>query len=809
MSLAATLFYKEIRQQGALALGMIFLCLLFQLAFFEIVRWAGESLHGEIFFYIALWSIILYAGAAAALAYSSEHADNTYTFLRKLPISPATIALGKVGWVFCGTIIVFIATMLICLSWMLWLGYDWSKLDIMFFVFTPAIAETFLWGFFWSTRCRIQINAILLTYLSPAIAITILTNFLLVPPDPAEAVISVFYYRLAIMFIVGVFAVRGLLHWFEFDKKPSLWNFVFFYRIPYPKSVCPPFRALVHQHIRHASLLYPFGILCFIVLSVIILCRPHLNDNSWMLDICFCVCVSSIFIFWGTIFSHDQKHDSYRFLSRLGIHEGKIWWSRILPAFCFYLLLMITVVFLEFREEHQRVENLFAEDYMRAAYQLFSHVTMVTTMMLIPVALGTFFSISFRSQMVSIALTFAGSMCTGWYAFFLLNWFGVQFWWTVFPIIIALLFASRLRATYWIRETFTWRSRWTPLIPLVVTILAILSILPFVRVYTVPYVSWPQIASALEQAELPERITRLTPEHRHALIVYMSEGIDSPEYRFAERFNKSRFPITQLLESDENFESAENEDLQKILAYRFPQEKQNAIDALLLEEYLLSEYFYQRGGWEYARTVSRTTLNENSPDAINTFYWFLKTFTPWEFTRWERLSRLKSIAIIIQTGNLPDSRALVNRLARIHQLDRSVIDTQNLNTRLVDDYAFQWARYRCRHYLHLVFSAIHLYYWEHDQTLPQSLDDLLGVYFDELPVHPLTGEPVQFQLISEWPDDQSFGVSERFVLGKYRQSPTDSVGHRTTETQSLLAVLSLGPLMFAILEPLEHSVDQE
>jgi hypothetical protein len=48
---------------------------------------------------------------------------------------------------------------------------------------------------------------------------------------------------------------------------------------------------------------------------------------------------------------------------------------------------------------------------------------------------------------------------------------------TTLPICIALLVASRMRATYWLRDMFTWRTRLIPLIPVVGTVLVIGAVL--------------------------------------------------------------------------------------------------------------------------------------------------------------------------------------------------------------------------------------------------------------------------------------------------------------------------------------------
>jgi hypothetical protein len=46
--------------------------------------------------------------------------------------------------------------------------------------------------------------------------------------------------------------------------------------------------------------------------------------------------------------------------------------------------------------------------------------------------------------------------------------------------------------------------------------------------------------------------------------------------------------------------------------------------------------------------------------------------------------------------------------------------------------------------LRIVHSALHLWYLEHDHTLPKSLDELVGTYLDEIPRDPRTGTVMEY-----------------------------------------------------------------
>ena len=145
------------------------------------------------------------------------------------------------------------------------------------------------------------------------------------------------------------------------------------------------------------------------------------------------------------------------------------------------------------------------------------------TAWLVPMVVGAFVSVSFRSQVVAISLTFGGVALVGFLAIMLASLFGCSPLWTTIPVLLALLLASRIRTAYWLRETFTWRSRLIPLVPVFAIMLAVMIAIPFVRVYSLPLVSWEQIDAYFDQADIQ---TARNPEKRKALIRHIAEHGD-------------------------------------------------------------------------------------------------------------------------------------------------------------------------------------------------------------------------------------------------------------------------------------------
>jgi hypothetical protein len=723
-----TLFKKEFRQHGAFALAMICLCLLFQVAYYEQTQFLQTNVEPDVFFGLAVLMTALYAGAAAALAYSTEHAENTFGFLRKLPISLTTIALGKTSWILCGTVLVLIGNLLLGLAWTAGLGnISGVASEQIWLTFGVGIIEALVWGLFWSTRCRSQIHALLTGYACASItAYTCAACTSTFSNDVLTMYIGAVPYRLAASAIVALFAVWGMFQWFNYDAKGSalvrlLPTDLLLFR--YPKRVQSPFFALVHQHVRHASILYHLGIACCILwlLGCIGVAywigsknNPNYFKGELLLGFLSYPLAGVMIFFWATIFGHDQRNDSYRFFSRLGIYEGKVWWSRILPALLMYSLVLIGIFGFLFVTEAGQHGFFFA--HQEAMRNIIQASSVLFSVWAIPVGVGAFISVSFRSQMVAIALSLGGMVLLGCWAMIVYHCFAFSPLWTTCPICLALLIASRLRAGYWLRETFTWRSRLIPLVPVLATLLVIVAAVPFVRVYSLPDVSWEQIDAYFDQCDSD---MRRAPEKRKALLRYIVEnGTFPPEY---ERYTKDSWRLDD-------------------------------IGDCTYEELLLLEYAVKRERLHFYYEAARNDKS-NREDILRRDQWdwqaVLFYYMPWEAVRMDRAWRLEMVAAMARSGGLRDERAGAIRYLyedKRHYND-AVFDKGMWDSMpLVDMIEGRL----CGQRANLVIEAIKRWYAEHDKTLPESLDELLDFHLagtpvlTELPVHPFTDRVIEY-----------------------------------------------------------------
>jgi len=745
------LFHKEFRQHGVFAPAMICMCLLFQTAYCEWCYFFNLTIESQTYFSLAIVLTALYAGAAAALAYSTEHAENTYIFLRKMPISPTTIALGKTGWVVCGTLLVLLGNLILALIWTG--GYLDGEIA---FAFGFGIVEALVWGLFWSTRCKNQVHALLAGYLCAAGTLAILGNvFQESNTSIADAYWIIMPYRIIAILLVGCLAVRGMRRWFEYETKPSFFSRLFPEKITlrYPRKIQSPFFALVHQHIRHASLIYLVGVLCFIVWSLVysyIWMVTAIEGEgssklrfmqSWECSCGIAVCAAGMALFWATIFGHDQKNDSYRFLSRLGIHEGKVWWSRMLPALLLYSPVLIC--YLGSTLTMTWKSAAWTPFYVGHWYNFWWMVLPgALAVWLTPAAVGAFVSISLRSQMVAIALTAVGIGLPLFWMSCTTTFLGCSPLWTTLPLLLALLLGSRIRAAYWLRETFTWRSRIIPLVPLFGVMVVVLTAIPFVRVYSVPNVSWDQIETYFAKMDLPERPE---PAKLNALLQYVkkNEGIP-PEYRNA----------------PPNWDS---------LQWYSPWDTKSTYEEYILLQYAEIRREYNRSLAAVLEMYRQSHLQHYTRPRFNLVW----GYTPWERERADRLTRFYIIAALSQSGGLHDvnAKSLESSFFRLRQ----TTDFGHFSLPYLPQLYETFVLNRCRQRLQDVCVAMNLWYQEHG-TLPESLNDLVGTYLDELPVHPFTRASVEFHVDSPSP----FQINTSWYIG-YNNTYVFILGSDTVE----------------------------
>ena len=208
-------------------LVIVFLCFFWQAIYFLMGLQQGSLPPPEFYLFVAIGVAVIYALIMAANVYVMEHDKNTFPFLRNLPVSPLAIALGKVGWILCGTTLVLIGNLLLCAGWFLLLGFPtWGNPEdakAILFGLAPALLEALVWGILWSTRCRHAATACLG---SAACVFLVFLSMLFIADlfgirGGTDLLFIILPFRLAVILIVGIFAARSALRWFDFSIKDT------------------------------------------------------------------------------------------------------------------------------------------------------------------------------------------------------------------------------------------------------------------------------------------------------------------------------------------------------------------------------------------------------------------------------------------------------------------------------------------------------------------------------------------------------------------------------------------------------------
>jgi len=430
------------------------------------------------------------------------------------------------------------------------------------------------------------------------------------------------------------------------------------------------------------------------------------------------ILVGGMVLFWGTIFGHKKQNESYRMLSRLGVADGTIWRSRMLPATLLYVPVFVCFFCCLSIEMYEK------EIIEQAGWTavLLDILPMFFTVWLVPLAMGAFVSISFRSRRTAIVFTVVGTILLLVWAMQGMNWFGCSLVWTTLPICIALLVASRLRTKDYLRNSYTWRSKFVPLTPVFAMMLAVLAALPFVRVYSIPYISWEQIETYLDQADMPER---LAPDKRKALIQHIASNDALPPghddfFALLFHIHKERpFLIMEISTFD------------------------------ILEEYTYEEYLLLY--YAYCRHVALNPLLYSNRDRCCPPPVFLERlrYTPWEAARVDRVLRFQIISTLVGSGSLQDEKAqsLVDWSTKwrwsASGLDRDIMEFLSATSTPEG----QLIRMR----LEQVSPVIENWYRRHG-TFPESLDELVNTLDDFAAKQYTLLEPDDEALVSIWGD---------------------------------------------------------
>ena len=187
----------------------------------------------------------------------------------------------------------------------------------------------------------------------------------------------------------------------------------------------------------------------------------------------------------STIFLGDQTGHHFRFLGERGFPPQLVWLSRhirCLVVMLIGILLFLPPAFALFVRQLRLSHSYGPPDAPLTLFleSLFGYIA-------VAYCCGQFCSMAIRSGILAVA---AGGVATAvicvWAG--ITKAFGMSWLWTVAPLPVAFLASTWLQAPDWLVERKTWCARLRPAFVIAIPAAAILTAIPLVRIYEVPWV---------------------------------------------------------------------------------------------------------------------------------------------------------------------------------------------------------------------------------------------------------------------------------------------------------------------------------
>ena len=808
------LFWKEYRQHFALWLAMIIMCVLFQIAmyiwFYRVMGSLREIVDFDYMLKCSLAFIIIYAIACSAILFAKEKEDKTDNFLRNMPITGNVVLVGKLLWLFVSMAVLSVIMLIVTFAWLMILGPpQWTTSEFwngLGFFCIYCFSGTSL-GLFWSSITRKQLYAIVgalaSMFLLFVLAVLITDWF----TSPEEGLFDVLIISLYLGFCValGGIGIRNGGKWLRKREDKTLgakidalqnkqWRRknITIEQLRAQKQPHGEFRWLMWQCYRQSSLMFKMGL----GLAVILLLWPmlasciateNLRDGfSAFFVMVFWVCG---YILCCNIFYPDHGKNGIMVLSYRGISPGKVWWSRIAMFGGLFVVCIAALICSSYINEQLGKPIPLDSDTVAFNVCFFLSAFIV----------GQFASVISRSLVLPMCYTVVFLFFGYLWAIYvmLINdmgialeslaygtvWFSSHFWLIVLiflPVVLSFFVASRLRIADWMRDR-PLRASWRKLaLAFGGGLILSTALLATVRMTTVPTAS---LGYKLDPWVLQQNVDHDANYKRYAELQASLEG----NTNFADYINVRR----ELKAIQENPKQAVGfvfltddmiygniinqianpdvtpEFLREAIAFLETSHESRIPATTLVQRY-----------YEWVMQNIRTgelPFDYNEFSQIDQTLYFCRKHALWEKSRALRFAEYR-----FQTDSLlaeQSERLIYNNEGNIDYLREKIgllkITTPNHNLYCYDFdippvtpfsiYVQEQGRR-----VALLQAALRLWYDEHGE-LPETLDQLQGVYLTEVPLVPYYNKPFEY---NPKPDETNDAASFVDFPGG-RRLPTD------------------------------------
>lgn len=508
------LFWKEYRLQRALWIAMTALTAVVILSLFAFASHQMGSPPG--YWFIAAYGLppFFLLGCGASL-FAGERESGTYQFQRALPVSAWRVFAAKIAFALVGVVAMFVATWMLALC----LSGEIPPHNHCKMLGTASLfgLEMFLWTVFFSLLSRRVLVAAIFGVTAASLSINLFFPLVAVKPS-LESYWTLYYvYRAVVAAILAVVDVWLGVRWFHNRRDPYAQADTTSLEESTPAQTAASFASLqyigqwtllsrlVWQHWRQSwrtmavilAMLIPLSFMSvegfrgLIVWPVTGWLDRSIDPLSYLAAF---LVLASIPLLGTTAFMADQRRRGFRFLTDRGAPPKRVWLSRlvILFAICTLAAVILLVVNLagsviltdELRRFAADSSQLFPPGVWSFAKAM-NVAFLALGYIVLGLSVGQFCSMFLRSNLLaglfSIVLT---AILVAWSA---LMWFWEVPWlWSVVPIPLVLLLATRVRARDWLLERNTPRAWLRTAAATLLPAIALFVAVPSYRVHTIP-----------------------------------------------------------------------------------------------------------------------------------------------------------------------------------------------------------------------------------------------------------------------------------------------------------------------------------
>ncbi len=547
------LVWKELRLLGPFWAAMAVLTI-----FLELVA-AAVSPRGDLtaLFMVAIGLPAFHGLGCGATMFAAEHEAGTYDFLRGLPLKPAELLVGKLAFATISTPLLF----LVC--WLAAVGLSRGQLPSAGFLHGAwglwgfAWVELLVWGMLFSLLLKQPMKAAMLGAAGASWSV-----FSLASQGNSHLMGMGFYAavlpsRMAVAAAIGLVDVWLTLRWLG-EKRVRSGEVAGEAAASGPTgpgvaggwetspSRASAFGRLVWLQWRQSRSMIAIlslmvapillGTVSVVIRATLVAIGFHhvslfsdFRHTGELSPLFLLAAVIAVPIAGASVFMADQRQRQFRFLANRGVRPGAMWLSRHLVW-----ALVLAVWLVGPGAALVSMTNRALLNTPSRQWNLLQAAGAILACVVAAYAVGQLWSMFLKSSILAGTAAVACTVAlSAWMELMFVA--GVDLWWSVVPIPLLLLAATRLRASGWLLERNT-LGAWLPVVlVLVVPGVAIVSGVCVYRVVEIPLVepgfsveefTRPASPEARRTAEMYRRASRL--ENKQAAIAMVMEASRRP-----------------------------------------------------------------------------------------------------------------------------------------------------------------------------------------------------------------------------------------------------------------------------------------